>query len=57
MYHLEDIDLHYLNVLNGFSSGVPLYAAVSSVCDSESGWFYALLSECTDGQVHAQLPG
>lgn len=39
------------------SSGVTVHAAVCSVCDPQSGWLHALLSECTDGQVHAHLPG
>lgn len=39
------------------STGVTVYAAVCSVCDTQSSWLNAVLSECTDGQVHAHLPG
>lgn len=39
------------------STGVTVHAVVCSVCDPQSGWFNALLSECTDGQVYAHLPG
>lgn len=40
-----------------FSLGVALHAAVGRVRDPQSGRLHALLSERTDGQVHAHLPG
>ncbi len=40
-----------------FHPGVAVHAAVCSVCDSESGWFHALMSECTDGQILCYLSG
>lgn len=39
------------------SPGVAVHAAVRSVRDPQSGWLHALLSERTDGEVHADLPG
>lgn len=39
------------------STGVTVHAAVCSVCDPQSGWLHALLSERTDGQVYAHLQG
>lgn len=39
------------------STGVTVHAAVCGVCDPQSGRLDALLSERTDGQVHAHLPG
>lgn len=38
-------------------TGVTVHAAVCSVCDPQSGRLHALLSERTDGQVYAHLPG
>lgn len=38
-------------------TGVTVHAAVCSVCDPQSGRLNALLSERTDGQVYAHLPG
>ncbi len=40
-----------------FRPGVAVHAAVCSVCDSQSGWFHALMSECTDGQILCYLSG
>ena len=39
------------------STGVTVHAAVRSVCDPQPGRLHALLSERTDGQVDAHLPG
>lgn len=39
------------------SAGVTVHAAVCSVCDPQSGRLNAVLSERTDGQVYAHLPG
>lgn len=39
------------------SAGVAVHAAVGRVCDPQPGRLHALLSERTDGQVHAHLPG
>lgn len=39
------------------SPGVTVHAAVCSVCDPQPGRLHALLSERTDGQVYAHLPG
>lgn len=38
-------------------AGVAVYAAVGRVRDPQPGRLHALLSERTDGQVHAHLPG
>lgn len=45
------------NLAPCFPAGVPVHAAVRSVCDPQPGRLNALLSECTDGQVYAHLPG
>lgn len=39
------------------STGVTVHAVVRSVCDPQPGRLHALLSERTDGQVDAHLPG
>lgn len=39
------------------SPGVAVHAAVCCVRDPQPGRLHALLSERTDGQVHADLPG
>ncbi|TRZ00065.1 hypothetical protein DNTS_025731 [Danionella cerebrum] len=39
------------------SGCLPVHAALCGVCDSQSGWLHALVSECTDGQILSHVSG